>query len=292
MAKIKALREKLRAGLEHPVCTLAIVVLIIVNAMVLGLETYPSVMRLFGPQLMALDQALLSVFVIELALRLLAQGPRFLRDPWNLFDTIVVAVALLPASAAFSVLRALRVLRVLRLISVFPSLRRVIGGIVAALPGIGSIAAILFIFYYVSAVMATKLFGATYPHWFGSLEASLFSLFQIMTLEGWADMTRELAQTHSLAIPFMVVFIVVATFTVLNLFISVMLDAMQRVNASPTMPNTSLEQVNIETLMAETAALRQQVTAIAAKLNTRRDRRFFQNSRRTKGTRQFSSLRR
>lgn len=267
MPTIKALRERLRSGLEHPISTTFIVALIVINAVVLGLETYPWVMEMFGPQLMAIDQVLLGVFVAELALRLIAQGPRFLRDPWNLFDTAVIAIALLPASGAFSVLRALRVLRVLRLISMFPSLRRVIAGIVAALPGIGSIGAILFILYYVSAVMATKLFGENHPQWFGSLEGSMFSLFQIMTLEGWADITRELAQTHSLAVPFMVVFILVATFTVLNLFISVMLDAMQRVNADSNPPKPSDDNKATEGLTAEIAALRQQIASMSDRLD-------------------------
>ncbi|WP_083811502.1 ion transporter [Asticcacaulis biprosthecium] len=249
--------------MEHRSATTFFVALILVNAVVLGLETYPAVMALFGPQLLMLDQVLLGIFVVELLLRLVAQGQRFVRDPWNLFDTAVIALALLPAAGAFSVLRSLRVLRVLRLISAFPSLRRVISGIVAALPGIGSIGAILIILYYVFAVMATKLFAVSAPQWFGSLEASLFSLFQIMTLEGWADMTRELAQTQALAIPFMVIFILVATFTVLNLFISVMLDAMQRVNADPGHATPDSQTAALDRLTDEVKRMKAQLDEIA-----------------------------
>jgi voltage-gated sodium channel len=104
----------------------------------------------------------------------------------------------------------------------------VVEGLITAIPGIGSIAAILMILFYVFAVMATKLYGETYPEWFGSLHASFFSLFQIMTLEGWADMVRAIMHTHPLAWIFFTVYILCATFTVLNLFIAVVVDAMQR----------------------------------------------------------------
>lgn len=116
----------------------------------------------------------------------------------------------------------------LRLISIFPRLKRVVEGLVTAIPGTGSIGAILIIVFYVFAVMASMLYGPEYPDWFGSLHASFFSLFQIMTLEGWADMVREIMQTHPYAWMFFVIYILCATFTVLNLFIAVVVDAMQR----------------------------------------------------------------
>ncbi|NWG70143.1 MAG: ion transporter [Parvularculaceae bacterium] len=218
----------LRSLVEAPWFTRFVMALIIVNAVILGLETYPAVMARYGGALKALDHAILWVFVAELALRLAAHGGRFFRDPWSLFDLAVVAVAFLPANEAFAVLRAARVLRVLRLISIFPRLRRVIEGLIASIPGIASIGAILVIVFYVFAVMATKLFGEAWPEWFGSLHDSLFSLFQIMTLEGWADMVREIMTTHPFAWIFFVVYILTATFTVLNLFIAVIVDAMQR----------------------------------------------------------------
>lgn len=202
--------------------------LIIFNALILGLETYPGIMAEYGTVLVTIDHAILWFFLVELALRLTAYGVRFFRDPWSIFDVIVVAIAFVPANEAFSVLRAARVLRVLRLISVFPKLKRVIEGLITAIPGIGSIGAILSIIFYVFAVMATKLFGESYPDWFGTLGLSMFSLFQIMTLEGWSDMVREIKETHQIAAPFFIVYILIATFTVLNLFIAVIVDAMQR----------------------------------------------------------------
>lgn len=202
--------------------------LIVFNAVILGLETYPAIMAQFGPILIAIDHTILWIFVGELVLRFYAYGWRFFRDPWSIFDTIVIAIAFMPANESFAVLRAVRVLRVLRLISIFPRLRRVIEGLINAIPGIGSIGAILVIVFYVFSVMATKLFGASHPEFFGTLQASLFSLFQIMTLEGWPDIVREVKQTHPYASLFFIPYILVATFTVLNLFIAVIVDAMQR----------------------------------------------------------------
>lgn len=222
------LRTTLKGWVEAPWFTRTIMALIIFNAVILGMETYPSLIADYGTTLIAIDRTILWVFVIELVMRLVAYGWRFFRDPWSIFDIVVVAIAFMPASGAFSVLRAARVLRVLRIISIFPRLRRVIGGLISAIPGLGSIGAILLIVFYVFAVMATKLFGSSHPEFFGSLQASFFSLFQIMTLEGWPDIVRQVKQTHPWAPAFFIPYILIATFTVLNLFIAVIVDAMQR----------------------------------------------------------------
>ena len=153
---------------------------------------------------------------------------RFFRDPWSLFDFIVVAIALIPATGNLSVLRALRILRVLRLITVVPSLRRVVGGLITALPGMGSIVVLLSLLFYVFAVMATKLFGQSFPEWFGTIGASAYSLFQIMTLESWSmGIVRPVMEQYPYAWAFFVPFIIVTTFAVLNLFIGIVVNAMQ-----------------------------------------------------------------
>jgi voltage-gated sodium channel len=221
-------RNAIKTLVEKPWFTKYVTILIVINAAILGMETYPNLMAAYGPVLIFFDHVILWIFVGELALRLFVYGPKFFRDPWSVFDFVVVAIAFMPANQAFSVLRAARILRVLRLISMFPRLKRVVEGLICAIPGIGSIGAILAIIFYVFAVMATKLYGASYPEWFGSLHASFFSLFQIMTLEGWADMVREIMKTHPFAWGFFVIYILCATFTVLNLFIAVIVDAMQR----------------------------------------------------------------
>ena len=219
---------RLRRLLEHPTTEWFIAGLIVVNAVILGLETSPTVMAAIGPTLIALDTIILTVFVIEISARILVHRLAFFRDPWSLFDFFVVAIALVPTTGNLSVLRALRILRVLRLITVIPSLRRVVGGLVAALPGMGSIVALLSLVYYVFSVMATKLFGASFPEWFGTMGASAYSLFQIMTLESWSmGIVRPVMEVYPYAWMFFVPYIVVTTFSVLNLFIGIIVSAMQ-----------------------------------------------------------------
>ncbi|WP_141014867.1 ion transporter [Nocardioides sambongensis] len=205
-----------------------IIVVIVANAVTLGLETSSAVMDRAGGLIHALDAAFLTVFVVEIALKLFAHGWGFFRDPWNVFDFLIVGVALVPASGPFSVLRALRVLRVLRLVSVLPRLRFIVEALLAAIPGIGAIGALLALIFYVAAVMATSLFGDTFPEWFGSIGDSLYTLFQVMTLESWSmGIVRPVMEVHPWAWTFFVTFILLSSFTILNLFIAVIVDTMQ-----------------------------------------------------------------
>ena len=181
----------------------------------------------FGDSLYAFDRLVLAVFVVELLLRFFVHQGRFFADPWRVFDFVVVGIAVVPAGGAFAVLRALRVLRVLRLVSLVPSMRRVIGALLKALPGMASIVGLLGLVLYVFAVMATKLYGAIAPEFFGTLGASLFTLFQIMTVEGWPDVARSVMVQSPPSWIFFVAYLLIATFMVLNLFIAVVVNAMQ-----------------------------------------------------------------
>ena len=221
-------RERLRDFIEHPRVQGTIIALILLNAALLGLETWPAAMAAAGPTIRMLDQAILAVFVIEISLRLYVHRRAFFRDPWSLFDFAVVAIALLPATGQLSVLRALRVLRVMRLLTMVPSMRRVVGALLGAIPGLLSILLVLLVIYYVFAVIATNLFGAAYPEWFGHLGRSLYTLFQIMTLESWSmGISRPVMESFPYAWAFFIPFILVATFTMLNLFIAIIVNAMQ-----------------------------------------------------------------
>jgi len=213
--------------IERPQIQNAIMALIVINAIILGLETEASIMAAYGEILVAIDHVILGVFVIEILLRIFAHRLRFFRDPWSIFDFAVVGIALVPASGPFAVLRALRVLRVLRILTIVPSMRRVVGALLDSIPGLSSIALVLMLLYYVFAVIATKLFGANFPQWFGSIGESLYSLFQIMTLESWSmGIVRPVMEVHPNAWIFFVIFILIATFTMLNLFIAIIVNAM------------------------------------------------------------------
>jgi voltage-gated sodium channel len=244
-----------------------VLVLIVINAVVLGLETSAAAMQAWGPALVALDKAILAVFVFEIALRIVAFRSAFFRDPWSMFDLCVVAIALVPASGPFAVLRALRVLRVLRILTIVPSMRRVVGGLLAAMPGLGSIAAVLGLIFYVFGVMATKLFGAAFSEWFGTLGHSLYTLFQVMTLESWSmGIVRPVMEQYPYAWAFFIPFILVATFTMLNLFIGVIVSAMQSftdADKAETIAAVDQAREHIETdLHTEIRALRGEIAEL------------------------------
>ena len=222
------LQAAIRRRVESPRVQNFIMILIVINAVILGLETVPAAMASYGPLLIALDHVILGVFVVEILLRMYAHRLAFFRDPWSLFDFTVVAIALVPASGPLAVLRALRILRVLRLLTLVPSMRRVVGALLGSIPGLSSIALVLLLIYYVFAVIATKLFGENFPQWFGSIGESLYSLFQIMTLESWSmGIVRPVMVEHPQAWIFFIIFILIATFTMLNLFIAIIVNAMQ-----------------------------------------------------------------
>jgi voltage-gated sodium channel len=220
--------NRLRVLLADPRTEWAVLALILVNAVILGLETSPAIMAVAGPLLIALDRLILAIFVIEIAARMAVHRLAFFRDAWSVFDFLVVAIAIVPATENLSVLRALRVLRVLRLITIVPALRRVVGGLIASLPGMGSIALLLILLFYVFAVMATQLFGAAFPELFGNLARSAFTLFAVMTLETWVDgVVKPVMEQYPYAWLFFIPYILITTFAVLNLFIAVIVNAMQ-----------------------------------------------------------------
>ncbi len=231
-----------------------LIVLILVNALILGLETFPAMMDRYGGVLKTLDTLILVVFVIELTLRIVAHGTRFFRDPWSLFDFAVVAIALVPASGPLAVLRTLRVLRVLRILTLMPSMRSVVAGLISAIPGLSSVIMLMGLIFYVSAVLATGLFGERFPEWFGNLGETGYTLFQVMTLESWSmGIARPVIEAYPFAWVFFVIFILVTTFTMLNLFIAVIVNATQAEH----------DQDNAQRIEDQHAQTRAQIQALA-----------------------------
>lgn len=229
------MREQLGNWIESKRIQGFIVFLIVINAVILGMETAPSMMEQYGTMLIAIDTIILAIFVIEIGIKMFAYRLGFFKSAWNVFDFIVVGIALVPASGPLAVLRALRVLRVLRLISMLPQLRLVVEALLKAIPGISSVFALMIILFYVFAVMATTMFGSSFPDWFGDIGRSMYTLFQIMTLESWSmGIVRPVMETHPYAWMFFVPFILIATFTMLNLFIGIIVNTMQTIHEQHT----------------------------------------------------------
>jgi voltage-gated sodium channel len=200
---------------------------IVINAIIIGMETSPMMMERYGSILGALDQIAIGIFIVEILLKLFVYRLSFFKNGWNIFDFVIVAAALLPTGGSLSVLRALRILRALRLVSTMPKMRKVVQGLFAAIPSMGTVIILLALLFYIAAVMATKLFGSEFPQWFGSIGASLYSLFQIMTLESWSmGIVRPIMEVYPWAWAFFVPFVLVTSFVVLNLFIAIIVNAM------------------------------------------------------------------
>jgi voltage-gated sodium channel len=219
--------DKIKSLVEAKKFQNFIIILIILNGISMGLETSKSVMESFGSIIHAFDIFVISVFTIEVTLRIIAHRISFFKDPWSLFDFFVVIISLIPSSGSFQVLRILRVLRLFRLITVVPQMRKIVAALISVIPGMVSIIGLMSLIFYVFAIMATSLYSETFPQWFGTLGESFYSLFQIMTLESWSmGIVRPLMEQHPLAWTFFIPFIFVATFIMINLVVAIIVDAM------------------------------------------------------------------
>lgn len=221
-------RAKLARWLERTSVQMSFLAVIIFNAILMGVSTSDAAIERFGSLLLGIDKVIVAIFVVEMVLKLYAYRFRFFFSAWNIFDLLIVIISLMPATQTLSALRGLRVIRSMRVLSAIPQMRDVIRALGDALPGMGAVMLLLLIFFYIFAVMATVLYGDTFPQWFGSVGSSLYSLFQIMTLESWSmGIVRPVMEAHPYAWAFFVPFIICTAFAVLNLFIGLLVNTMQ-----------------------------------------------------------------
>ncbi len=207
--------------------------LIIFNGITLGLATSRDFMSQYGTVIHYLDVLIVTVFTIEISLRIYVHRLQFFKDPWCLFDFFVVTISLIPANEGLSILRVLRVLRLFRLLTIVPQMRLIISAILSVIPGMASVSLVLLLFFYVFAIIATNIFSLTFPQWFGSLGESMFTLFQIMTLESWSmGIARPIIEVHPYAWIFFVIYILIVTFIMVNLFIGLVVDAIFTIKGS------------------------------------------------------------
>lgn len=203
-----------------------IIFLIVLNGIILGLATSKDIVLKYGEILDFIDTLIIFIFTIEIILRIFVYKIDFFKNPWSLFDFFVVAISLVPASANLSILRVLRVLRLFRLLSVVPQMRTIIAALLGVIPGIFSVSMVLLLFFYVFSIMATNLFSSHFPQWFGSLGDSMYTLFQVMTLESWSmGIARPIIEVYPYAWIFFIIFILLVTFIMVNLFIGLIVDA-------------------------------------------------------------------
>ena len=205
--------------------------LIIINGITMGLETSKSIMIDYGTMLHMFDKFVITVFTIEIIMRIYVNRLAFFKDGWSLFDFSIVVISLVPTSAGFEILRIFRVLRLLRLITVVPQMKKIVMALVQVIPGMASIGALLSLLFYIFAIMATQLFGEQFPQWFGTLGETFYTLFQIMTLESWSmGIARPVMEVYPSSWVFFITFVLIATFIMINLIIAVVVDAMGELN--------------------------------------------------------------
>lgn len=229
-----------------------IIALIILNGITMGLETSAGIVGSYGEFLRFFDRFVITVFTIEIVLRIYVHRMMFFKDPWSVFDFGIVAISLAPASGGFEILRVLRVLRLFRLVTVVPQMRKIVMALLSTIPGMASIAGLMTLFFYVFAIMATNLYGVSHPQWFGTLGESFYTLFQIMTLESWSmGIVRPIMEVHPMAWVFFVPFIFVVTFVMINLIVAVVVDAMN------VLSNKEEEHIIDEVKCSENQTLRE-----------------------------------
>lgn len=264
-------RGEIEKFMAWPLVQRLLIFLIVINAVIMGLETSPAIMTFAGEELLFIDHLILWIFIAELVLLIAARRLLFFTDPWCIFDLLVVLIALVPATGSLSVLRALRVLRILRLINKVESMRNVVGALLSSLPGLGSVFGLILIIFYVSAVIATNMFGVAFPERFGSLSQSFFTLFQVMTLEGWSEeIARPVMEIFPSAWVFFIIFILTATFIVVNLFVAVIVDSINSVKFSQVTDSSgNFADEETQQLRREIAELKMIVQQIHNKLESR-----------------------
>ena len=220
-----------RSAVEDPRFQAAIFAVIILNAVLVGLETSPAIMARYGSQLAAANSIILAIFIAELAIRIAAYGRNpllFFRDGWNLFDFLIVAASLIPDVGSFTtVARLARLLRVTRIVSIHPELRLIITVMVRSVPSMGHVVLLLALLLYVYGVLGFHLFHSTDPAHWGTLWKSLMTLFQILTLEGWVEVQAASLERHPWAWVYYGSFVVIAVFVVINLFIAVVINNLE-----------------------------------------------------------------
>ena len=225
------MNTKIKNFVESNFFSKFIIYLIVLNGITMGLETSKSFMSSFGDYALIFNQIVITIFTIEILLRIYVHRVSFFKDPWSIFDFLVVGISLIPASAGFEIIRVLRVLRLFRLITAVPQMRKIVSALISVIPGMLSVIALMTLFFYIFAIMATQLFSEKFPEWFGTLGESFYTLFQIMTLESWSmGIVRPVMEVYPYAWIFFVPFIFVVTFVMINLVVAIIVDAMAILN--------------------------------------------------------------
>lgn len=220
---------------------------VFLNACVIGLQSYPHLDGTYGALFRTLDLVFLSIFAVEIILKLIVFRFGYFKDGWNVFDFVIVSASLLFMGSQFvSVLRILRVLRVLKTISAIRSLRRVTASLFMAVPSIGSIALLMILVFFIYAVIGTTFFASAAPVYFGDLGKALITLFQIATFDDWANIYRPIAENAPLSLAYFISFIFIAVFIMLNLVVGEIVNNAANIQEDVSEIEKDVQEIKLE----------------------------------------------
>ena len=264
------MREQIKSIVASSLFQNFIIALIILNGITLGLETYESITAKYGSYISLFDKFVIAIFTIEIILRIYVYRVAFFKDGWSLFDFFIVVISLLPSGSGFEVFRILRVLRIFRLVTVVPQMRKVVTALLSTIPGMLSVAGLMALFFYIFAIMATQLYGKTFPQWFGDLGESFYTLFQVMTLESWSmGIVRPIMEQHPYAWVFFIPFIFIVTFIMINLIVAIVVDAMNELNKTSQNILEDDIQKSKEDMVSEIRELKREINELKEMLKDR-----------------------
>ena len=286
------MKEQCRQIVESKWFNRFIIAIILLAGLLVGLETSEDITAKYHDLLVWLDRLVLLIFISEIAMKMIALSPRpqdFFRDPWNIFDFVIVAVCLIPASGGFGpVLRLFRLLRVLRLLTAVPKLQILVSALLKSLPSMGYVTLLLFLLFYIYGVAGVMFFGANDPIHFGTLGYSLLSLFRVVTLEDWTDVmyiqiygsdkyegynladaelagyTLEPQAMPVLSVIYFVSFVLLGTMIMLNLVIGVIINGMDDARIEAEIER--IKEAEAELGGAEHLSIESQVTMLTGQV--------------------------
>ena len=263
------MQQKIRIWVESRGFEYLIVSVIILNAIILGLETDTAIMSNWGDLLHFGNRAILAIFILEAAVKIYAVAPRlrlYFGSGWNLFDFTVVVLSLIPAAGEYAMIaRLARLLRVARLITAIPELRLIVATLVRSIPSMGNIILLMSVIFYIYAIAGYHLFHEADPvHW-RNLGISLLTLFRVVTLEDWTDVMYSAMQAHPWSWVYFVSFVVMGTFVVVNLFIAVVINNLEQ--AKQERLESLREPVTVDELMRELDQARQALVRLQNRLD-------------------------
>lgn len=237
---------------------LLIISVIIFSALMIGLKTYD-----IDPDYLVfityIDIAITYLFLFEIIVRFIAEGHSlsFFKKAWNVFDTLIVVVSLIPIDDSEVVLlaRLVRIFRVLRLISIIPELRILISALIKALPPMGYVLLLMFIIFYIYAAVGSLLFDKINPTLWSDIAVSMLTLFRIVTFEDWTDVMYETMEVYPLSWMYYLSFIFLNAFVFLNMMIGIVIERMQAEHDAYNLENDEGEVAEVRHIHENTKAI-------------------------------------